>query len=141
MKGYWNDDEATSQALAGGWLRTGDIGRLDQDGFLCITDRKKDLIVKGGENIAPREIEEAIARHPAVAEVAVVGFADPVYGENLCAVVALTPGATATEDEIRSHAGALVAKFKVPARVVFRAALPRNAAGKVLKRELRKGIV
>src|SRR4029077_8946651 len=112
--GYWKDPEATEQALTGGWLHTGDIGYLDEDAYLYITDRKKDLIIKGGENISPREIEEALYLHPAVEEAAVVGIPDPVFGEDVCAVLHLKPGASATDDEIKQHVARYVTKFKVP---------------------------
>lgn len=138
MRGYWKDPEATEQAFVDGWFLTGDIGYLDQDGYLFITDRKKDLIIKGGENISPREIEEAIHQHPAVSEVAVVGIADETFGENVCAVVVPKAGRETTEEEIKAHAGRFVTKFKIPAKVVFRDALPKNAANKILKRVLRE---
>jgi len=130
MKGYWKDEAATAEALRGGRLHSGDVGYLDEDGYLFITDRMKDLIIKGGENISPREIEEALHEHDAVAEVAVIGVRDPVYGENICAVVALKPGAEATEEEIIEHAAKYVTKFKLPVRVLFVDALPKNATGK-----------
>jgi long-chain acyl-CoA synthetase len=135
--GYYRDPQATSRALSGNWLHTGDIGYLDEDGYLFITDRKKDLIIKGGENISPREIEEALYLHSAVAEAAVVGIPDPVFGEDLCAVLQLKPGASASEDEIKQHVAKYVTKFKVPGRVVFNPALPKNSTGKILKREIR----
>jgi long-chain acyl-CoA synthetase len=136
-KGYWQDPAATEAAFSGGWFHTGDIGYLDEDGFLFITDRKKDLIIKGGENIAPREIEEVLATHPAVAESAVVGIPDGVYGENICAVIQLKPGMAAAEEEFRQHVAKHVGKFKIPVKVVFQAALPRNSIGKVSKRDIR----
>lgn len=137
-QGYWRNAEATSQALSGGWLRTGDVGYLDEEGYLFITDRKKDLIIKGGENISPREIEEAIYLHPAVAEAAVIGVPDPVFGEQICAVVQLKPESTATADQIREHVARYVTRFKIPAEILFVAALPKNNSGKILKRELRQ---
>ncbi|HUJ23969.1 MAG TPA: AMP-binding protein [Bryobacteraceae bacterium] len=136
-QGYWNDPDATRDAFADKWFRTGDIGYLDEDGFLYITDRKKDLIIKGGENISPREIEEVLYAHRAVAEAAVIGIPDPVYGEEICAFVQLKPGAVADEAEIRNHVGAFVNRFKVPARVIFHTALPKNVIGKISKREIR----
>ncbi|MBZ5609440.1 MAG: AMP-binding protein [Acidobacteriia bacterium] len=139
--GYWKDPEATQRALDGGWLRTGDIGYLDEDGYLYITDRKKDLIIKGGENISPREIEEALYLHPAVAEAAVIGIPDAVFGEDVCAVVQLKPGAEATEEEMRRHVAQYVTKFKLPAKVVFMAALPKNSNAKILKRAIRDLVV
>ncbi|MDX1430122.1 MAG: AMP-binding protein, partial [Rhodothermales bacterium] len=126
MKGYWKLPEATDEAMAGGWFHSGDIGYMDEDGYVYITDRKKDLIIKGGENISPREIEEGLQEHPAVAEAAVIGVKDPTYGENIVAVVSLKPGAEATEDELKEHAGKYVTKFKIPARVVFSTLLPKN---------------
>ncbi len=137
MKGYLNKPEATEEALQGGWLHSGDIGFMDEDGFVYITDRKKDLVIKGGENISPREIEEAIWEHPAVAECAVIGLPDAKYGEDLCAVVVLKPGKEASEDDIRVQAAETVTKFKVPTRVVFMNDLPKSGIGKILKRELR----
>jgi long-chain acyl-CoA synthetase len=137
MTGYWQDAEATSAALIDGWLRTGDIGYTDEDGYLYITDRKKDLIIKGGENVSPREIEEALHLHPAVAAAAVVGIADSVFGENICAVTQLKPGAFATEAEIQAHVERYVTRFKVPAQVLFWPELPRNYTGKISKRDIR----
>jgi long-chain acyl-CoA synthetase len=137
-QGYWRDAAATSQALSGRWLRTGDVGYLDEEGYLFITDRKKDLIIKGGENISPREIEEALYLHPAVAEAAVVGVPDPVFGEQIYAVVQLVPDSQATEEEIRQHVTKYVTRFKVPARVVLVPSLPKNNSGKILKRDLRE---
>ncbi|MGD0435246.1 MAG: AMP-binding protein [Bryobacteraceae bacterium] len=139
--GYWRDADATERALAAGWLHTGDIGYLNEEGFLFITDRKKDLIIKGGENISPREIEEALYLHPAVAEAAVVGIPHPTYGEEVCAVLRLKSEAQATAEEIRRHAGGYVTKFKVPATVEFWAELPKNSNGKILKREIRRRVL
>lgn len=135
--GYWRDSEATRELRLGRWLRTGDVGYLDEDGFLFITDRKKDLIIKGGENISPREIEEAIYQHPAVADAAVVGIPDAVFGEQVCAVVQLAAGAQATPEEIREHTGKYVTRFKIPSLVVFAPSLPKNNSGKILKSEIR----
>jgi long-chain acyl-CoA synthetase len=138
MTGYWNDPAATRAVLRGGWLRSGDVGHLDADGYLYITDRMKDIIIKGGENISPRQIEEALHTHPAVAEVAVIGLPDAAFGEEVCAVVVLRPGHTATEAELCEHTAQFVNKFKLPGRVVFRSELPKSGVGKVLKRELRR---
>ena len=136
--GYWQDAEQTRAAFQGGWFHTGDIGQLDREGYLYITDRKKDLIIKGGENISSREIEEAIYLHPAVAEAAVIGVPDALFGEDICAVVQLKPGAQASDEEIRRHVAQHLAKFKVPRRVVFQQALPKNWTGKIQKRALRE---
>lgn len=136
--GYWQDAAATREAFRGGWFHTGDVGYLDEEGYLHITDRKKDLIVKGGENISPREIEEAIYLHPAVAEAAVVGIPDEVFGEEICAVIQLRPGMTVSDEDIRYHVARHVTKFKVPHRVVFQAALPKNSTGKIQKRAIRE---
>lgn len=135
--GYWRDRDATGELLKDGWLHTGDIGFLDEDGYLFITDRKKDLIIKGGENISPREIEEALYLHPAVAEAAVVGFPDPVYGEDIYAVLQLKAGLVITEQDLQLHVAQYVTKFKIPRRMIFQAMLPKNLSGKILKYKLR----
>jgi len=137
MTGYWQDPAATNEVLMDGWLRTGDVGFLDEDGYLFITDRKKDLIIKGGENISPREIEDALYLHPAVAEAAVVGVPDAVYGEEIWAVLQLKRGSDAVEEELRLHVAQHVTKFKVPSRIIFQAALPKNLTGKILKQRIR----
>jgi long-chain acyl-CoA synthetase len=139
--GYWRNPAATGESMVGKWLRTGDIGYLDEQSYLFITDRKKDLIIKGGENISPREIEEALYLHPEVVEASVVGLPDPVFGEQICAVVQLTPQSKLTADEVRQHVGKYVTRFKVPGRVVFRTTLPKNNAGKILKREIRADLL
>jgi long-chain acyl-CoA synthetase len=141
MAGYWRDPAATSEVLIDGWLHTGDIGFLDEEGFLFITDRKKDLIIKGGENISPREIEEALYLHPAVAEAAVVGVPDALYGEEIWAVLQLKAGVDAVEEELRLHVARHVTKFKVPSRVVFQPTLPKNPTGKILKHKIRAELV
>lgn len=137
MKGYWNKPEATAETLRGGRLHTGDIGYLDADGYLYITDRKKDMIISGGSNIYPREIEEAICQHPAVFEVAVIGVPDPKWGEAVKAIVVAREGAQVTEAEIVEHCRRHLASYKKPGSVEFLPSLPKNAYGKVLKRELR----
>jgi acyl-CoA synthetase (AMP-forming)/AMP-acid ligase II len=138
MKGYWGKPEATAEALRGGWLHTGDVGHLDADGYLYITDRKKDMIISGGSNIYPRELEEVICTHPAVHEVAVIGVPDEKWGEMVKAMVVLRPGARTSEAEIVEHCRRSLASYKKPASVEFLAELPKNAYGKVLKRELRE---
>jgi len=137
MKGYWNKPEATAETLRGGWLHTGDIGSLDPDGYLYITDRKKDMIISGGSNIYPREIEEVICQHPAVFEVSVIGVPDDKWGEAVKALVVLRPGESATEALLIEHCKRHLASYKKPQSVEFLPVLPKNAYGKVLKRELR----
>ncbi len=137
FKGYWRDAEATAAAFAGGWFHTGDIGMRDDDGYLYIVDRLKDMIVSGGENIAGSEIERVLYEHPAVLEAAVVGRPDERWGEVAVAYIALRPEMTATAEDLIEHCRGQLAKFKVPKDVRFIDALPRNPSGKVLKRELR----
>ncbi|MGR3500989.1 class I adenylate-forming enzyme family protein [Pseudaestuariivita sp.] len=132
--GYWKNLEATVQTFAGGWLRTGDVGRIDADGLLTLVDRSKDLIISGGYNIYPREVEEVLATHPNVTEVAVIGRADPVYGETVVACVV----GTATEAELDALCLAQIARYKRPRAYRYLSELPRNAYGKVLKRQLRE---
>jgi acyl-CoA synthetase (AMP-forming)/AMP-acid ligase II len=137
FKGYWRDPDATATAFTGGWFHTGDIGVRDDDGYLYIVDRLKDMIVSGGENIAGSEVERVLYEHPAVLEVAVVGRPDDKWGEVPVAYVVLRPDTAASGDELVDHCRAQLAKFKVPKAVMFLDALPRNPSGKVLKRELR----
>jgi fatty-acyl-CoA synthase len=139
FKGYWRDQEATDKAFAGGWFHTGDIGERDEDGYLFIVDRLKDMILSGGENIAGSEVERVIYEHEAVLEAAVVGRPDEKWGEVPVAYVALRADATVTADELIEHCRGQLARFKVPKDVTFVDALPRNPSGKVLKRELRDG--
>ena len=137
MKGYWNKPEATAEAVsADGWFRTGDIGRVDEDGYFYIVDRKKDLIIRGGFNIYPREIEEVLYEHPGIAEAAVIGMPHPELGEEVGAAVVLKPGATATPDELRTYVKSQVAAYKYPRRVWIVDALPKGPTGKILKREI-----
>ncbi|KQX78545.1 long-chain fatty acid--CoA ligase [Streptomyces sp. Root1310] len=135
--GYWRDEKATAAALRDGWFHTGDIGHLDEDGFLYIDDRKKDMIVSGGENIATPEVERVLYEHPAVLEAAVVGLAHPRWGEVPRAFVVFRPGASAGADELREFCRERLAGFKVPARFDLVGELPRTPSGKVLKRTLR----
>jgi len=138
MAGYWKLPEATAQTLAAdGWLRTGDAGYIDADGYLFIHDRVKDMIISGGENIYPAEVESAVYGHPHVAEVAVIGVPDDTWGEAVKAVVALKPGAPADPADIIAFARTRIAGFKAPKTIDFVEALPRNASGKILRRELR----
>jgi len=138
MPGYWNKPEATAESVTDGWLHTGDIGYLDQEGFLYITDRAKDMIIRGGENVYCVEIENRLAEHPAIAEAAVVGVPHPTLGEEVKAVVRLEPGQRLEASEVRAWVGETLADFKVPAYVEFTTDfLPRNASGKLLKNVLR----
>ena len=138
MRGYLNDAGATAKTLAGGWLHTGDLGLLDAQGYLTLVDRSKDLIISGGSNIYPREVEEVLLRHPQVREAAVVGLPDAEWGEVAVAVVAAQPGARPGEGELDALCLQHIARFKRPKRYVFVDELPKNATGKVLKRELRE---
>jgi len=137
MVGYWNNPDATAQALRDGWVHTGDVGYLDDEGYLYLVDRKKDMIISGGENIYSREVEDAVAEHPAVREVAVIGVPDPYWGESVRAIVVLRPGACADAQQIIDHTRTLIASYKCPKSVEFVDALPRLPTGKVSKRELR----
>lgn len=137
MLGYLDDPERTAAAFAGGWFHSGDLGVWDADGYLTVVDRKKDMIKTGGENVASREVEEAIYRHPAVSEVAVIGLPDPKWIEAVTAVVVPRPGAAVSEAEILDHCAALLSPFKRPRRVILAESLPKNPSGKVLKRDLR----
>jgi fatty-acyl-CoA synthase len=137
FKGYWRDQDATEAALTGGWFHTGDIGVLDEDSYLYVVDRLKDMIVSGGENIASSEIERVLYEHDSVLEAAVVGRPDDRWGEVPEAFVVLRPGADTTPDALIAHCGVQLARFKVPKEITFVEALPRNPSGKVLKRELR----
>ena len=138
MKGYWNLPQETAEALRGGWMHTGDAGTMDDEGYVYIQDRVKDMILSGGENVYPRTVEEALFKHPAIADAAVIGVPDEQWGETVNAVVVLKDGQSATAEEIiefcRSHLGG----FELPRSVDTIPALPRNASGKVLKRELRE---
>jgi len=136
MKGYWNKPEATAAAIKDGWFHSGDVARKDEDGFYFIVDRKKDLIIRGGYNVYPREIEEVFYEHPAVAEVAVVGFPHTELGEEIGAVVALKPGAVADPAELQAFVKGKVAAYKYPRRVQLVDALPKGPTGKILKREI-----
>jgi long-chain acyl-CoA synthetase len=141
MAGYWNRPEATAEVLTpDGWLLTGDIGRFDEDGYLYITDRKKDLILYKGYNVYPRELEEMVFTHPAVEQCAVVGRPDPETGEQPVAFVQLKAGREATAEEIADHVNAQVAPYKKLRDVLFVDAVPVSPAGKVLRRELRDSL-
>ncbi len=138
VRGYWNKPEATAKAFDGDWLKTGDLARIDEEGFLFIVDRKKDMLIRGGENIYCIEIEEVLYRHPAVMDAGVIGLPHRTLGEEPAAVVALKPGMQASEEELRAFVGEHLAAFKVPVRIAFSAEpLPRNAPGKIMKPQLR----
>lgn len=138
MRGYWNHTEATARAMRDGWFHTGDIAWRDSDGYLYITDRMNDMIISGGINVYPQEIEQVISTHPAVFEAAVIGLSDPEWGEAVTAVVALRPGTVATAAEIVEHCRQQLAGYKKPRIVHFVDEIPRNPSGKVLKRVLRE---
>lgn len=139
MLGYFHDDERTKAAFEGGWFHSGDLATIDEEGYITIVDRKKDMIKTGGENVASREVEEMIYRLPQVSEVAVVGVPHPRWVEAVVAVVVVKAGHALDEAEVLAHCGEHLASFKAPKRVVFVEALPKNPSGKLLKRELRKG--
>jgi long-chain acyl-CoA synthetase len=137
IRGYWRNPEATASALVDGWLRSGDLGHIDGDGYLYVEDRVKDMIIRAGENIYSAEVEAAIYEHPAVYEAAVFGLPDERLGEVVACVVMLKPGQHLSADELRVHLQTRLANFKIPTRVAFSdAPLPRNAPGKMLKREM-----
>ncbi len=140
MRGYWQNAEASAETLRDGWLHTGDLGYLDEDGFLFLTDRSKDVIISGGTNIYPREVEEALLHHPAVFEVAVIGEPEPEWGEQVVAYVVFEPGQSAAESDLDSWCRQHIASFKRPKRYVFLPALPKNSYGKILKTELRTAL-
>jgi fatty-acyl-CoA synthase len=137
MVGYWNDPEKTAETFRGGWFHSGDLGVLDEDGYLSVVDRKKDMIKTGGENVASREVEEAVYGHPDVAEVAVFGVPHPYWIEAVVAVVVPKSGASLDEDSVLAHCRTQLAGYKVPKAIVISDALPKNPSGKILKRELR----
>lgn len=138
MKGYWNQPEATAEVLRDGWLLSGDLARVDEDGFVYICDRKKDMILSGGENIYPAEVEHVLITHPAIAEAAVIGQPSSKWGESPLAIVVLAPGEALGEGDVIAHCRGRLAAYKVPRRVAFTDALPRNPSGKVLKKDLRR---
>ncbi|MBS3921138.1 MAG: long-chain fatty acid--CoA ligase [Deltaproteobacteria bacterium] len=138
MKGYYKDEEATREALRGGWLHTGDLARIDEEGFIYIVDRKKDMIVSGGENIYPREVEEILYSHPRIDDAAIIGIPDPLWGESVRAVIVLKRGEMMTEEEVIEYCKSHLASYKKPKSVEFVESLPRNPSGKVLKTILRE---
>jgi long-chain acyl-CoA synthetase len=138
LKGYYKNDAANATAFRNGWFHTGDIGYRDEEGFYFIVDRKSDMIIRGGENIYPREIDEVLYQHPAIASAAAVGVPDALYGEEVAAVVVLKPGANVTEQEVIDYCKARLADFKCPKSVHFVEDIPKGPTGKLLKRELAK---
>ena len=134
FKGYLNKPEATAAAIVDGWFRTGDLGTKDAEGYVTIVDRKKDMVIRGGYNVYPRDVEEVLVRHPAVGQVAVIGLPDPQYGEEVCAVV--VKEGELSEEELIAYAKEHLAAYKYPRRVFFTDAFPLGPSGKVLKREL-----
>jgi acyl-CoA synthetase (AMP-forming)/AMP-acid ligase II len=138
MAGYWNSPEATADVLVDGWFRTGDGGSIDDDGYLCITDRKKDVIITGGENVSSIEVEDCIFSHPAVAEVAVIGVPSDRWGETIKALVVVAAESKVTEQEIITYCKERLAGFKTPTSVEFRESIPRTATGKIQKFKLRQ---
>jgi long-chain acyl-CoA synthetase len=135
--GYWENPSATADALRGGWFHTGDLASRDEDGYYWFRGRLKEIIIRGGSNISPQEVEEALYTHPAVLEAGVIGLPHDIWGEVVVAVVALRDGMQATEDELRVHARQLLADYKVPERIHFLAALPKGATGKVQRKALK----
>jgi acyl-CoA synthetase (AMP-forming)/AMP-acid ligase II len=138
MKEYWNRPDATAETLRDGWLYSGDLASMDEDGFVYIQDRKKDMIISGGENIYPAEVENAISAHPSVADVAVIGMPSPKWGESVAAIVVRKPGTEVTEDDVIQFCQSKLARFKQPRVVHFIDEIPRNPTGKILKRLLRE---
>ncbi len=136
MRGYWRRPAETAEVMVDGWFGTGDLGRVDGEGYFSIVDRKKDMIIRGGFNVYPREVEEVLYEHPAVAEAAVIGVTDDIFGEEVAAVVTLKPGASATPDELREHVKGQLAAYKYPRLVWIEAELPHGDTGKILKRAI-----
>ena len=136
MKGYWRNETATAEAIPDGWFRSGDLARQDPDGYFYIVDRKKDLIIRGGLNVYPREVEEVLYEHPAVAEAAVVGMPHELMGEEIGAAVAFKPGASATSEELIAFVKERIAPYKYPRKVWLVDTLPKTSTGKILRREV-----
>jgi fatty-acyl-CoA synthase len=142
MKEYWNRPDETAEAFRGGWFHSGDLVRRDDDGYIYVVDRKKDMIISGGENIYSAEVENVVAAHPKVSEVAIIGVPDPKWGETpMAVIVAHDPAAPPSDAEIETHCRAHLAPYKRPRHLVIVDALPRNASGKVLKSRLRMGLI
>jgi fatty-acyl-CoA synthase len=138
MKGYWNMPDETEASFTDGWFHTGDLARVDDDGYFYIVERKKDMLITGGENVYPAEVEDVIIGHPQVAEVGVIGIPDDRWGESVCAIVVPLPGQTLSDEDIRECCRGKLAKYKIPKAIIFADELPRNPSGKILKRILRE---
>ena len=138
MKEYYKNQSETEKTLKDGWLHTGDVGKLDDDGYLYIVDRKKDMIISGGENVYAVEVENVLIKHPKIQEAAVIGLPDPLWGEIVTAVLVLKPDASATEEEIIQHAKENLTHYKCPKSIKFTDSLPKSTLMKVLKQELKK---
>jgi long-chain acyl-CoA synthetase len=142
IKGYWKKPEQTAAVLKDGWLRTGDIVRIDDEGFIHVLDRAKDMLIRGGENVYCVEVEDVLYQHPDVMDAAVIGIPHQVLGEEVGAVVQVTPGSTVTQEDLRAFVAKQLAGFKVPSLIQLRnEPLPRNANGKILKRDLKREVV
>jgi len=141
LSGYYNDPAKTAEAFAGGWFHSGDLATVDEDGYITVVDRRKDMIKTGGENVASREVEETIYRLPQVSEVAVIGLPDARWIEAVTAIVVIKEGQTLTSETVVAHCAQSMAHFKMPKRVIFVDSLPKNPSGKLLKRELRQRYV
>jgi len=142
MKGYWDEPERTAEAIdAEGWMHTGDLATIDEEGYCNITGRVKDMLIRGGENVYPREIEEFLYRHPAVSEVQVFGVPDPKFGEEVAAWLVLRPGHAATEEEIREFCRGQIAHYKIPRYVRFKSELPLTVTGKAQKFKMRNAMI
>ena len=138
IKSYWNNPQATAAAITDGWLHTGDLAYLDEDGFIYIVDRAKDMVIRGGENVYCVEVEDVLYSHPAVMDAAVLGIPDRILGEQVVAVVQIIPSVKIDEQTLREYVAEHLAAFKVPVKIIFsEQSLPRNANGKILKRQLR----
>jgi len=138
MKGYWNLPNETAKTIRNGWLHTGDLGYVDEDRYLFLTGRKKDMIIRGGENVFPAEVENILYGNDKILECSVVGVPDKVYGEEICAYVALKPGEVATAKELIDFCKPHLPTFKQPKTIIFMDSLPKSSVGKILKKELRK---
>jgi len=140
MQGYWGDEARTREAVQDGWMHTGDLATIDAEGYCNIVGRVKDMLIRGGENVYPREIEEFLFRHPKVQSVQVFGVPDPKYGEEVCAWIVLKPGAQATEDEIRAFCRDQIAHYKVPRYIEFVTEFPMTVTGKIQKFKIREAM-